>query len=271
MGFLEFLMRSTSLHCHFAIHTRSRHVISAGHPSDGMSDRRCVIALGSNDHPNEGCDEVHQIAIAFTNGNPNHRLHRDTPRGKHGLTTLSQKDLQAKLTYCKTCHGLSAQGFRGHSIMPRLAGQQAEYLENQLRAFVERRRDSKFMLGVASALSPAMVTALVAHFRDLNPEPLRGAPQELVAAGKKLYEEGVPSANIQPCSSCHGPEAKGTRAAPRLAGQLHEYTSKTLMNWSNDRDRDPTKPDTSAIMEPIARSLTESQIAAVAAYLNYLE
>src|SRR6516162_1392523 len=84
MGFLEFLMRSTSLHCHFAIHTRSRHVISAGHPSDGMSDRRCVITLGSNDHLNEGRDEVHQIAIAFTNGNPNHRLYRDTPRGKHG-------------------------------------------------------------------------------------------------------------------------------------------------------------------------------------------
>ena len=70
---------------------------------------------------------------------------------------LSQKDLQAKLTYCKTCHGSSAQGFRGHSVMPRLAGQQTEYLENQLRAFVERRRDSKFMFGVASALSPAMV------------------------------------------------------------------------------------------------------------------
>ena len=83
---------------------------------------------------------------------------------------LSQKDLQAKLTYCETCHGLSAQGFRGHSVMPRLAGQQTEYLENQLRAFVERRRDSKFMFGVASALSPAMATALAAHFRDLNPK-----------------------------------------------------------------------------------------------------
>jgi len=184
---------------------------------------------------------------------------------------LSQKDLQAKLTYCETCHGLSAQGFRGHSVMPRLAGQQTEYLENQLRAFVERRRDSKFMFGVASALSPAMATALAAHFRDLNPKPLGGAPQELVAAGKKLYEEGVPGDNIQPCSSCHGPDAKGTRAAPRLAGQLHEYTSKTLMNWSRQRGRDPAKPDPSVIMEPIARGLTESQIAAVAAYLNYLE
>jgi len=68
--------------------------------------------------------------------------------------------------------------------------------------------------GVASALSPAMVTALVTHFRNLNPEPLRGAPLELVAAGKKLCEEGVPSANIQPCSSCHGPEAKGMEQLP---------------------------------------------------------
>src|SRR5215472_18966429 len=131
---------------------------------------------------------------------------------------FSQDDLEAKLTYCETCHGLSAQGFRGYSVMPRLAGQQTEYLENQLRAFVERRRENKFMFGVASALSPAMITAPVTHFRDLNPKPLGGAPQDLVAVGKKLYEEGVPSANIQPCSSCHGPDAKGTRAAPRLAG-----------------------------------------------------
>src|SRR5215467_15503523 len=105
---------------------------------------------------------------------------------------FSQDDLEAKLTYCETCHGLSAQGFRGYSVMRRLAGQQTEYLENQLRAFVEHRRDNKFMFGVASALSPAMATALAAHFRDLNPKPLGGAPQELVAAGKKLYEEGVP-------------------------------------------------------------------------------
>src|SRR5215472_15548555 len=183
--------------------------------------------------------------------------------------TFSHDDLEAKLTYCKTCHGLSAQGFRGYSVMPRLAGQQTEYLENQLRAFVERRRGSKFMFGVASALSPAMVTALAAHFKDLNPKPLGGAPHDLIAGGKKLYEEGVPSANIQPCSFCHGPDAKGTGVAPRLAGQLHEYTSKTLMNWSKERGRDPTKLDTSTVMEPIARSLTESQIAAIAAYLDF--
>src|SRR5262249_37867152 len=91
--------------------------------------------------------------------------------------TFSQDDLEAKLTYCKTCHGLSAQGFRRYSVMPRFAGQRTECLENQLRAFVEHRRDNKFMIGVASTLSPAMVTALVTHFRDLNPKLLGGAPR----------------------------------------------------------------------------------------------
>jgi hypothetical protein len=46
---------------------------------------------------------------------------------------------------------------------------------------------------------------------------------------------------------------------------------KEQPNWSKERGRDPTKPDTSAIMEPIARGLNGSQIAAVAAYLNDLE
>src|SRR5262245_7483568 len=45
--------------------------------------------------------------------------------------TVSQHDLQAKLVYCKTCHGLAAEGYRGSVPMPRLAGQQREYLENQ--------------------------------------------------------------------------------------------------------------------------------------------
>jgi cytochrome c553 len=185
--------------------------------------------------------------------------------------TISPQELQAKIAYCKTCHGVSGQGFRGSYSMPRLAGQQPEYLENQLRAFIERRRTNPVMFNVAHVLNPAMVTALATHFKDLNPKPLGGAPKELVAAGKKIYEEGLPEANVPPCASCHGPEAKGDGAFPRLAGQLHDYIFKKLVNWSKERGQDPAKPDTSAIMEPIAHGLTEPQIAAVAAYLSYLE
>jgi cytochrome c553 len=127
------------------------------------------------------------------------------------------------------------------------------------------------MFGVVSALSPEMLPALATHFTGLNPKPLKGAPQDLVPMGKKIYEEGVPEANIPRCAMCHGPDAKGQGAAPRLAGQLHDYIAKTLQNWSNERCRDRARAGPSLIMEPIANSLTEMQAAALSAYLNHLE
>src|SRR5262244_2384136 len=47
----------------------------------------------------------------------------------------------AKIEYCKDCHGLSGQGYHGYLVMPRLAGQNPEYIENQLRAFMARSRE----------------------------------------------------------------------------------------------------------------------------------
>lgn len=187
------------------------------------------------------------------------------------ISSISSADLQAKIEYCKTCHGLSGQGYRGAFAMPRLAGQQPEYIENQLKAFTERRRTNPVMFSVAHALSPAMLVVLTTQFKELNPKPLGGAPRELTAAGKKIYEEGIPGTDIPACASCHGPDAKGNGPFPRLAGQLHDYILKKLTNWSKERGQDPASPDTSAIMEPIAHGLSSSQIAAVAAYLSYLE
>ncbi len=184
---------------------------------------------------------------------------------------LSQQALQAKIAYCKTCHGVSGQGFHGSTPIPRLAGQQPQYIENQLAAFIERRRDNKYMYGVAHVLSPSMQAALANYFHGLNPKPVGGAPKELVAAGKKIYEEGLLDVNVPPCASCHGPEAKGDGEFPRLAGQLHDYIFNKLVNWSKERGQDPKHPDSSAIMQPIAHNLTLTQIESVAAYLNYLE
>ena len=184
---------------------------------------------------------------------------------------FSQRELQAKIVYCKTCHGLSGQGYRGYLPMPRLAGQQPEYLENQLRAFIERRRTNPVMFNVAHVLSPSMLAALAAHFKDLNPEPLGGAPKELIAMGKTIYEDGLPDANVPACSACHGVEAKGQGEIPRLAGQFFPYTVKALTSWTKERGQGGRKVDTSAIMTPTAHNLDQKQIAAVAAYVSYLK
>ena len=202
------------------------------------------------------------LAIVFSAAGQAKDLHR---------ADRSKGTLQAKLEYCKTCHGLSGQGYRGFFPMPRLAGQQTQYIENQLQAFIERRRENKYMYDVAHVLSPATRTALAKHFNDLNPKPLGGAPRKLVAMGKKIYEEGAPETNVPACMACHGAEAKGQEAIPRLAGQLHDYIFNKLVNWNKERGQDPKHPDISAIMLPTSHNLTKSQIAEVAAYVSYLQ
>jgi cytochrome c553 len=180
-------------------------------------------------------------------------------------------EVAAKMAYCQDCHGPFGQGYHGYFPMPRLAGQQPEYLKNQLQAFVEHRRTNNIMFNVAHALSPAMISALAADFRALNPRPLGGGPRSLVAAGQRIFQDGAPDANVAACAACHGPDAQGSGEIPRLAGQLHDYTFNKLMNWSSERGQNPSKPDTSAIMSPVAHSLTRSQVEAVAAYLSYLK
>lgn len=178
--------------------------------------------------------------------------------------------LEAKLEYCKTCHGLSGQGYLGYFPMPRLAGQQPEYIEAQLRAFIERRRSNPIMRNVAHVLSPSMITALANHFKSLNPKPFGGAPRGSIAAGKRIFEEGLPESNVPACSACHGAEGKGQNEIPRLAGQVYPYMVGQLTGWKNVRGQGTTV-DTSAIMAPTAHNLTRSQIEAVAAYVSYLQ
>jgi cytochrome c553 len=185
--------------------------------------------------------------------------------------SVSKAESDAKLRYCEVCHGVSAQGFHGYYPIPRLAGQPTEYLKNQLQAFVEHRRTSNIMFNVGHLLSPAMINALTTDFNQLNPKPLGGAPKENIDEGKNIFENGVAATNVPPCASCHGPQAKGNGPFPRLAGQLYDYITAKLTNWDKERGQNPSQPDTSAVMQPIAHSLTQPQIKAVAAYLSYLE
>ena len=60
--------------------------------------------------------------------------------------------LKAKIQYCGECHGWSGQGYRGYYPIPRLAGQQAQYLENQFKALAACRTESDCPLVYGVAL-----------------------------------------------------------------------------------------------------------------------
>jgi cytochrome c553 len=183
-----------------------------------------------------------------------------------------QGGVGAKAEYCTDCHGPSGQGYHGYLTMPRLAGQTTVYIDNQLRNFAERSRERDLFINMSRVhgLSPDMRSALATHFRGLDPRPIGGGPRNLVGTGKRIYDEGIPEANIPACAACHGPDAKGQEAIPRLAGQLYAYTVKELTNWSRERGQGSAKDDTSAVMTPIAHAMTPAQVSAIAAYLSYL-
>jgi cytochrome c553 len=186
---------------------------------------------------------------------------------------VSPHDVKAKLDYCEVCHGVQGRGFVGFFPVPRLAGQQVEYIENELKGFVDRKRantaspeKTNVMFNVGHVLNPDMIKALAIGFNALNPKPVGGAPKDLIAAGQVIFEKGIPDVKVPPCATCHGADAKGNGPIPRLAGQIYLYVVTQLENWGKERAE-----TNSNIMAPIAHSLTESQIKAVAAYVSDLE
>jgi cytochrome c553 len=193
--------------------------------------------------------------------------------GEAEIATGSRSHLQAKIEYCKDCHGRSGQGYIGYLPMPRLAGQTSTYVENQLKAFVERRRDRGLFLNMAKihGVTPELRVALAAHFVNINTNPFGGAPRHFAAAGKRIYDDGVPEANIPACTACHGPEARGEGPNPRLAGQLYPYLMARLSRFPSAYNRTSGDIDPTVTMARIAHNLDRSQMAAIAAYVSQLK
>ena len=69
---------------------------------------------------------------------------------------------------CFVCHG--ADGESSSPVFPRLAGQHAQYTENQLKAFNKRERtnDNAVMHAIASKLSELELKAVSSYISGLD-------------------------------------------------------------------------------------------------------
>ena len=174
-------------------------------------------------------------------------------------------DESVRVRNCTWCHGISAQGF---ATAPRLAGQRDEYTENQLLGFKEHIRDNpyskQYMWGAAANLSPQTAHDLAIYFSTLPPEAANDGDRELIAAGRTIYEVGIPESNIVSCLVCHGPNAEGVREIPRLGGLSYSYLKKRLEQWGEGFDG-AAEP-----MPRIASKLSPNEIEALASYLSFV-
>jgi cytochrome c553 len=175
-------------------------------------------------------------------------------------------DESVRVRNCTWCHGISAQGF---ATAPRVAGQRDVYTENQLLGFKEHIRDNpyskQYMWGAAANLSPQTAHDLAVYFSTLPPEAANDGDRELIAAGRTIYEVGIPESNIVSCLVCHGPNAEGVRDIPRLGGLSYSYLKRRLEQWGEGFH---------AAAEPmprIASTLSPNEIEALASYLSFIE
>ena len=72
-----------------------------------------------------------------------------------------------KAAYCAPCHG--ARGIAANDEWPNLAGQQARYIENQLRGFKHGTRKNSLMQMVVADFKAEDFAALAAYFSQLQP------------------------------------------------------------------------------------------------------
>jgi cytochrome c553 len=164
---------------------------------------------------------------------------------------------------CSACHGV--HGISVAPTFPHLAGQQAAYLEAQLKAFRDRSRADPyaqaFMWGMAAQLADGTIRDIAAYYAAQPPAPGGTAPPADVSAGRQIYEEGIEAQHVPPCQGCHMKHAEGATVFPRLAGQHRRYLERQLRYFAAGLRADP-------IMRESARNLTARQIAQVAAFLG---
>ncbi|MGZ5201375.1 MAG: c-type cytochrome [Telluria sp.] len=178
--------------------------------------------------------------------------------------------MEARVAACIACHGSQGRGV-ANVYFPRLAGKPAGYLYNQLVAFREGRRRYVPMNYLLEYLPNDYLMRMAEYFAAQNPPPLvqptSAATPQLLHDGQRIVTSGVPGKKIPACIGCHGADLTGREPGiPGLLGLRADYVSAQLGAWRYGL-RTALAPD---CMQFVASSPTESEVAAVAAYLSSL-
>jgi cytochrome c553 len=163
---------------------------------------------------------------------------------------------------CAACHAFDGTSDTTGAF-PRIDGQSASYLEQQMRDFASSDRTNAIMSPIAKALSADDIADVAEYYANRSTQflPLASADAAIVKKGQQLAQEGDAAKGILGCNNCHGPDGEGMPPMPYLAGQYAHYIAFTLHMWKGGFRKN--SPD---LMAPIAKQLDDQEIAAVAAY-----
>lgn len=180
--------------------------------------------------------------------------------------SVAQNGTKHGVAACVACHGMQGEGDMIGGF-PRIAGLSSTYIEAQLTAYAGGHRKSFLMQTPAERLTADERAAVARYFSQLAPylptpaiieQP--ASPQDVGAwlASRGRWEQGLPA-----CAQCHGASGLGVGATfPALTGQAASYLALQLHRWKDSA----RAPGPMALMPLVASKLSDSEIAALAAY-----
>jgi cytochrome c553 len=180
---------------------------------------------------------------------------------------------------CAMCHNVN--GISRMAKFPKLAGQKAAYIEQQIMAFREGRRynDHGQMQSIVGEIVQEEVAHIAAYFSSLpqdsvlvNTEIDEGEGQtQKLNKGQLLFEVG--REGLAACADCH---ANKSSNAPWLDGQHRQYLEKQIHDfYAGDREADCSIAKSKIALQSkqltsMSGWLNDAEIEALAVYLSTL-
>lgn len=184
----------------------------------------------------------------------------------HAEDAAPDSEVQRVVHVCASCHGGEGRGTK--AMFPNLAGQMPQYVIAQLKDFRSQTRAETdiqaYMWGVSALLDNSMIQGLADYYASQTPAPGKVGDAKLIAAGKKIYQEGIPARGVQACGSCHGANAEGASVFPRLAGQHASYVLRQLKVFGTH-----LRPH-GVLMKHETANMSAAEMGAVAEYVQSL-
>jgi cytochrome c553 len=151
---------------------------------------------------------------------------------------------------CLGCHGIeSYKSVYPTFSVPRLRGQNPEYIVAALKGYKKGERNHATMHAHASSMSDQDMEDIAAY--------LGGTPVKAVAGAKPA---GTAPAAVALCSACHGADGVGIMGMyPTLSGQHADYLEHALTSYRSGGRKN-------GIMAPFAAQLKPEDVKEVAEY-----
>ena len=182
------------------------------------------------------------------------------------------KGKEVATTICAACH--AADGNSGIAMYPKLAAQHSAYIYRQTLDIKEGKRtngSAAVMKPMVMNLSEQEILNVSAFYAKQQAKSGEANPkQNDPVLGGKIYRGGLVDKKVPACMSCHGPSGAGIPgggteigAYPRLGGQHMSYVVDQMKAYKSGQRKN-------AIMEDIAKRMTEEELNSVANFIQGL-